>query len=175
MHGYVLEVPDGWVAWFWSSRGLYALSLPMPTPAEAIAAAGGGGRPVDLWPGEGKKDEQALVAALQRYFQGAETGFDAVPLDWTGYSAFTRRVLQTVRRIPRGRTLTYGEVAAAIGEPRAARAVGNALGRNRTPLVVPCHRVIAANGKPGGWSGPPGWKERLLLLEQRVNPQYETS
>lgn len=170
MHGYVLEVQDGWVAWLWSSKGLYSLSLPMPTPAEAVAAAGGGGRLIDPWSGEGKREEQALAVALDRYFNGEKTSFVGVPLDWTGYTPFTRHVLRAVRRIPWGRTLTYGEVAASVGEPKAARAVGNALGRNRTPLVVPCHRVIAADGKPGGWSGPPGWKERLLRLEQRLNP-----
>lgn len=125
---------------------------------------------MDPWSGEGRKEEQALAAALSRYFKGEKPGFAGIPLDWTGYSPFTRCVLRAVRHIPWGRTLTYGEVAARVGNRKAARAVGNALGRNRTPLVVPCHRVTAADGKPGGWSGPPGWKERLLRLEQRVNP-----
>lgn len=169
MHGYVLETPAGWVAWLWSSGGLYSLTLPRPTPAEATAAVGGEGRVMDLWSGEGKREERELATALGRYFEGECLSLTGVPLDWSGYRPFTRRVLQAVRCIPWGRTLTYGEVAAAIGEPKAARAVGNALGRNRTPLVVPCHRVVAANGKPGGWSGPPGWKERLLQLEQRVS------
>jgi methylated-DNA-[protein]-cysteine S-methyltransferase len=80
---------------------------------------------------------------------------------------FQKDVLKACRRIPPGRTLTYGQLAEKLGHPRAARAVGNALARNPVPLVVPCHRVVAGGGKFGGFSAEAGvpLKKRLLALE----------
>lgn len=77
---------------------------------------------------------------------------------------FSGRVLAATAQIPRGQTVTYGEVAAAAGEPNGARAAGNALGSNPIPIVVPCHRVVAANGL-GGFGGGPERKEILLAVE----------
>lgn len=166
MRSYIFETSLGWVAWLWSAKGLYALTLPTATPAEARAALGNGIRLVEVWTSRGaQRGKGALVGALTAYLKGERTSFEAVPVDWSGYTPFVRQVLRAVRHIPWGTTVTYGDVANVIGNQNAARAVGNALGRNRTPLVVPCHRVVSADGKPGGWSGPPGWKERLLRNE----------
>lgn len=86
----------------------------------------------------------------------------AVPLSAT---AFQRAVWDAIKRIPPGRTCSYGELAARIGRPRAARAVGQACGANPWPLLVPCHRVLAADGTVGGFSAGLEWKRRLLQIE----------
>jgi methylated-DNA-[protein]-cysteine S-methyltransferase len=89
-----------------------------------------------------------------------------LPLDLSDRSAFDRRVLLAVRDIPWGRTASYGEVARRVGSPRAARAVGSAVGRNPLSLVIPCHRVIAADGTLGGYGGD-GPAERADALERK--------
>jgi methylated-DNA-[protein]-cysteine S-methyltransferase len=90
----------------------------------------------------------------------------AVPgADLSGLTGFTRRILCAVGRVPRGTVSSYSDVAWAEGAGSAARAVGNAVARNPVPLVIPCHRVVRADGSIGGWSGPAGWKEWLLELE----------
>ena len=87
------------------------------------------------------------------------------PMDLSAGSAFQRRVWEVLRTIPRGQTLTYTEVAAAIGRPKAVRAVGGACGANPIPVLVPCHRVLAAHGGLGGFSGGLEWKRTLLSRE----------
>jgi methylated-DNA-[protein]-cysteine S-methyltransferase len=101
---------------------------------------------------------------LDEYFEGKRTGFD-IPVDWRLHDGFGRRVLKATARIPFGKVLTYADVAAKAGSPRAYRAAGNALGSNRMPIVVPCHRVVATGGKLGGYTGGIERKEYLLGLE----------
>jgi methylated-DNA-[protein]-cysteine S-methyltransferase len=101
---------------------------------------------------------------LDEYFAGRRTDFD-VPIDWRMHAGFGRRVLRATARIPYGRVLTYGEVAAKAGSPRGSRAAGNALGSNRIPIVVPCHRVVRAGGALGGYTGGVDKKKFLLELE----------
>lgn len=101
---------------------------------------------------------------LDEYFEGKRHGFD-IPIDWRLHDGFARRVLRATARIPFGKVLTYGEVAAKAGSPRAYRAAGNALGSNRMPIVVPCHRVVASGGKLGGYTGGIERKQYLLGLE----------
>jgi methylated-DNA-[protein]-cysteine S-methyltransferase len=101
---------------------------------------------------------------LDEYFDNKRTTFD-LPIDWTLYSDFGRRVLQATARVPFGRTATYGEMAAAAGNPKASRAAGRALGANAIPIVVPCHRVIGTSGKLTGYTGGMHRKEALLRLE----------
>lgn len=101
---------------------------------------------------------------LDEYFDGKRTGF-GIPIDWRLHGGFARRVLRATYRIPFGKVLTYGELAAKAGSPRAYRAAGNALGSNRMPIVVPCHRVVARGGKLGGYTGGVARKEYLLELE----------
>ena len=86
------------------------------------------------------------------------------PLDLAG-TKFQKQVWNALRKIPAGRTKSYGEIARAIGRPRAVRAVGGACGANPVPLLVPCHRVLAADKKLGGFSGGLDWKRRLLVRE----------
>ena len=87
------------------------------------------------------------------------------PLDLSVGTAFQREVWQELRRIPRGETRTYGDIAAAMGRPGAASAVGQACGANPVPILVPCHRVLAAQGRLGGFSGGLRWKRLLLERE----------
>jgi methylated-DNA-[protein]-cysteine S-methyltransferase len=101
---------------------------------------------------------------LDEYFNNARTTFD-LPIDWSLYSAFGRRVLQATAAIPFGATATYGDVAAAAGNPKASRAAGRALGANAIPIVVPCHRIIGTSGKLTGYTGGMHRKEALLRLE----------
>ncbi len=99
---------------------------------------------------------------LRAYFQGKLTAFD-LELDITG-TPFQKKVLRQVKRIPFGQVRTYGQIARAIGQPTASRAVGRANSLNRLPLVIPCHRVVAADSL-GGYAGGLRLKERLLQLE----------
>jgi methylated-DNA-[protein]-cysteine S-methyltransferase len=108
-----------------------------------------------------------VIQRLQAALQGAPDTLADVPLDDSGLPVFHRRVYALAQAIPPGQTRSYGELAAALGEPGAARAVGQALGRNPFAPLVPCHRVLAAGHRAGGFSAPGGLdtKLRLLLLE----------
>jgi len=107
----------------------------------------------------------ALAADLRRYLAGDRVDFSKYSVDWAVYTPFESAVLRATRAIPYGETRTYGEIAKEIGRPDAARAVGQALGKNRTCIVVPCHRVVAVNGL-GGFTGGIRWKKELLALEK---------
>lgn len=120
-----------------------------------------------------ERSNGALPAALREakrqlgeYFDGARQDFD-LPLG-AGGTQFQRRVWAELQRIPFGETISYGELAARIGRPSGSRAVGQANGANRLPIVVPCHRVISHDGKLGGYGGGLPTKQRLLDLERRV-------
>ena len=108
---------------------------------------------------------QALIGQLSEYFSGARAEFD-VPLVPKG-TLFQKLVWQELCRIPYGQTRTYGEIAAAIGKPGAARAVGMACNRNPIWLLIPCHRVVGKSGDLTGYAGGLDMKQRLLELEQR--------
>jgi O-6-methylguanine DNA methyltransferase len=87
------------------------------------------------------------------------------PLDLSGGTPFQQNVWRALQKISRGKTRSYGEIARRIGKPRAVRAIGGACGANPIPIFIPCHRVLAANGKPGGFSGGLNWKRELLAHE----------
>src|SRR3954470_10091036 len=107
------------------------------------------------------------IGAIARLFAGAPDDLSGIRLDMTPVAEFDQRVYEVTRAIPPGATLSYGEVAQRLGEPGAAQAVGRALGRNPFPIVVPCHRVVAADGTLRGFSAPGGvaTKRRMLALE----------
>lgn len=102
--------------------------------------------------------------ALKEYFAGKRREFP-IAIDWSRLDGFTRKALQVCARIPYGKTLSYGEVAARAGSPGGARAVGQAMAKNPFPIIVPCHRVLASGGKIGGFSGGLHFKRSLLDLE----------
>jgi methylated-DNA-[protein]-cysteine S-methyltransferase len=111
----------------------------------------------------------ALQRAIERITAllkgGSDDDLSDLELDLSAQPDFHRRVFEIARTIPPGRTLSYGEVAQALGDATLARAVGQALGRNPFPIIVPCHRVLAAGGKAGGFSAPGGVKTKARLLE----------
>jgi methylated-DNA-[protein]-cysteine S-methyltransferase len=100
---------------------------------------------------------------LLEYLAGRRTTFD-LPIDFSIMTDFQRKVLQAALKIPRGQVLTYGEVARKIGRPKSARAVGQALGHNPMPIVIPCHRVLGSDGSLHGYSGGGGLKTKAWLL-----------
>ncbi len=101
---------------------------------------------------------------IQEYFDHRRKEFD-LPLDLEGLPDFRRRVLQETARVPYGTTVTYGELAARIGQPKAARAVGGALARNPLAIVIPCHRVVARDGSMHGFSAAGGIATKITLLQ----------
>jgi methylated-DNA-[protein]-cysteine S-methyltransferase len=108
-----------------------------------------------------------VIARVQPHLRGELQDFRDVRVDLENVQEFARRVLEFTREIPAGKTRTYGEIAKALGRPHAAQAVGQALGSNPVPLIIPCHRVLAAGGKLRGFSAPGGraTKEKLLEIE----------
>jgi methylated-DNA-[protein]-cysteine S-methyltransferase len=106
-----------------------------------------------------------FCARLSVSLQGKPVHFTLDLLDWSVTYPFQRRVLPKEYRIPRGMVCTYGRLAAKLGHPRAARAVGNALARNPFPIIIPCHRTIRSDGSLGGYAGGLEMKRRLLELE----------
>jgi len=117
-----------------------------------------------------RKWNTCLAERLQAYAAGQAESFRDVPLDVAGMSRFQRAVVVQCQRVRWGTTVSYGQLAANAGFPQAARAVGNVMARNRVPLIVPCHRVVATARGLGGYSAPQGiaMKRRLLQLEGAV-------
>ncbi len=101
---------------------------------------------------------------LDEYFDGSRSAFE-LELDLRGAAPFAGQVLAELARVPYGQTTTYGALATKVGAPRAARAVGTVMNRNPIPIVLPCHRVVGANGSLTGYAGGLDVKERLLRLE----------
>ena len=108
---------------------------------------------------------RTAIDAVVRLLSGKAEDFTEFELDTGDLPAFDRAVLEETRRIPCGETRTYGEIASALGSPGAARAVGRALGRNPIPIIIPCHRVLAASGRSGGFSAPGGTSTKLRMLQ----------
>lgn len=139
-----------------------ALSKTMATRSESPKLLGLGA--VDHVPA----GQDELIDRVCRFADGIPTAFGDVSIDSSHLTQFGQSVIAVCRRIPWGETRTYGQLAKEAGRPGAARAVGSVMARNRFPLIVPCHRVVAAGGKLGGFSAPQGvsMKERLLEAEQ---------
>jgi methylated-DNA-[protein]-cysteine S-methyltransferase len=107
---------------------------------------------------------KAVVHQIRDYFAGRRTAFD-VQTDLSHVTPFQRKVLLATAQVPPGRVVSYGDIAKRIGRPRGSRAVGQALGHNPIPIVIPCHRIIATDGKLGGYTGGLRIKKKLLRLE----------
>jgi len=153
----------GWIGLLGSARGLLCTTLPQRTVKEALRKLGDG---VELasWSPHLFAD---LIQRLRAYFAGQQAGFpDELALSRA--TAFRREVWEITRLIPYGENRTCGWVAERIGKPKAARAVGQALSRNPLPIIVPCHRVIASDGKLGGFTGGLAMKRALLALESKA-------
>jgi methylated-DNA-[protein]-cysteine S-methyltransferase len=157
------ETSLGWMAVAWTERGLARFTMGHPSAQAALVAAGG--RAVSS--AEAPQMVCEVVDRLQAYAAGQPVTFDDLKLDLSHLTAFQQRIVQHCRKIPRGKTLSYGELAAKAGSPGAARAVGSVMAKNRFPIVVPCHRVVGSGGGLGGFSAPEGLtlKTRMLQLE----------
>jgi len=143
----------------YSGKGLAGLNFPngraeLPLGSDALQRV----------PNQIRDWHRATETALKSTLAG-RTPKNLPPLDWSAGTEFQKSVWNALRRIPFGKTCSYGEIAKQIGKPRAVRAVGGACGANPIPVLVPCHRVLAANKKLGGFSGGLNWKRALLARE----------
>jgi len=145
----------------YSEKGLTRLNFPAAEPACGTDRTPQRGDPAI--PAKIHRSHRVTAAALKKILAGGSPG-KLPPLDPAG-TEFQRRVWNALRKIPVGKTKSYGEIARAIGRPRAVRAVGGACGANPIPVLVPCHRVLAANGRIGGFSSGLDWKRELLARE----------
>jgi methylated-DNA-[protein]-cysteine S-methyltransferase len=153
----------GWVAVMGSHAGLCRTTLPAPDEASAANAVTRGVSAVRQ-----EMHFTEVKHALIDYFRGERVEF-LFPLDLENCTRFQRSVWEATLKIPYGQLRSYGQIAAEIGQPQAARAVGQALGANRLPIVIPCHRVVRSDGSLGGFSGGLHWKEKLIGLERAVS------
>jgi methylated-DNA-[protein]-cysteine S-methyltransferase len=147
----------------WTARGVVGAQLPEASEYATLA------RLLRRYPGAVESASppaiQAAIDGVVALLSGEASDLQAVELDLREVPAFNASVYAVARGIPPGETLSYGEVAARLGDPGAARAVGQALGANPIPIIVPCHRVLAAGGRAGGFSAPGGVMTKLKLLE----------
>jgi methylated-DNA-[protein]-cysteine S-methyltransferase len=162
----IFETAGGFCGIAWNARGITRFQLPAKSAEAAerllLRRLAGAERSAPA-------DEVAeAIAAVQRYFAGAETDFSGFTLDLGEQEPFFEQIYAAARRVGWGRTTTYGALAKELGAgPEAARDVGQAMATNPIALFIPCHRVLAAGGKVGGFSAPGGAasKIRMLALE----------
>ncbi|TWO70139.1 methylated-DNA--[protein]-cysteine S-methyltransferase [Caenimonas sedimenti] len=147
----------------WGGSKLVGVQLPEADPPATRARMQG--RFPDVPEAAPPSWVQAVIVRVQALLAGAHDDLADVPLDMGGLPAFQQQVYAVARAIPPGEVLTYGEVARRIGDPGAARAVGQALGHNPFAPIVPCHRVLAAGGRSGGFSADGGARTKLRMLE----------
>jgi methylated-DNA-[protein]-cysteine S-methyltransferase len=164
----VFQTKWGWVALCASGRGLRGVLLPVARKADAARwlreAAGDADGPSD--PAAARLIGK-VRKRIEDYFAGRSVSFGDVPLDLSDQPPFRRSALAALAKVGYGRRVTYGELAAAAGNASAARAAGGACARNPMPLVIPCHRVLSAGGRLGGFSAAGGVsvKRRMLAME----------
>lgn len=160
---HLFQTAIGWAGLAWNDAGLIGAHLPEATPAIAHASFR------RRFPGAVEADPTpgiaAVAADIQALMRGEKPTLLGATLDLTRVPDFNARVYAITRAIPPGETLTYGDIAVQLGDKLLAQQVGQALGKNPWPIVVPCHRVTAANGKLGGFSARGGADTKLKLLE----------
>lgn len=155
----LIPTRDGQFVARYSEKGLAKLDFPSREALVAPKYCEDGHIPTKI-----SRWHRATVAALKNVLVG-RLPKKFPPLDLSNGTGFQQSVWRALQKISRGKTRSYGEIARQIGKPRAVRAVGGACGANPIPIFVPCHRVLAANGKPGGFSGGLNWKRNLLARE----------
>ncbi len=168
----VFETALGFVGIAWSGAGLVRLCLfersrsSVERRLDRLGTTAGRRGDAPHW-------VAALIDAIKAYADGEEVDFSGVPVDLSGADGFQQAIYDAARQLGFGETTTYGELARRAGHAGLPRETGQALGANPVPLVIPCHRILAAGGKIGGFSAPGGsaTKERMLALEGvRVGP-----
>lgn len=165
MHYCLFDTAIGAVGVAWSADGITRLQLPeVNRSATQHRLRGHSASTAESQP---PPKIARATEAVQRYMAGERIDFSGIALDLTGVGPFHRSIYETLRRVGWGETTTYGALARQTGDPGASRAVGQAMGRNPIPVIIPCHRVLASGGKPGGFSAFGGTvtKQRLLELE----------
>jgi methylated-DNA-[protein]-cysteine S-methyltransferase len=163
-HYHVFETAGGFCGIAWNSVGITRFQLParsaQATERNLLR------RLHNAEPGTPPPEVAQAVAAVRQYFAGEKVDFSAIAIDLDVKDEFFRRVYALVRRVSWGDTTTYGAVAKELGAgPEAARDVGQAMAKNPVPLIIPCHRVLAAGGKVGGFSAPGGVTSKIRMLE----------
>jgi len=146
----------------WGAGGIVGTWLPGSTPASTRRTLMR--RHPDAEEATPPPSVAQAIDGMTRLLSGDDVDLDDVALDMSGVPEFQQAVYAVARSLPRGVTMTYGEIAAKVGAPGAAQAVGQAMGHNPFPIVVPCHRVVAAGGANGGFSAPGGVDTKLRLL-----------
>jgi methylated-DNA-[protein]-cysteine S-methyltransferase len=162
----IFETAHGFCGVAWSDKGVTRFQLPTKSAeaTERILRRRG----PEAEPGEPPPEVAETIVAVKRYFDGEAVDFSNVTLDLGGQDQFFADIYRAARRVGWGRTTTYGALAKEVGAgPQAARDVGEAMSKNPVALIIPCHRVLAAGGKLGGFSAPGGSaaKARMLALE----------
>ncbi len=163
-HYVLFDTAIGDIGIAWSGQGVTRLALPHPNRAlTERRVRGASARPAT----EMSSHIAALIAAVRGAMRGERTDFDSVAVDLAGVDPFRRSVYEAARTVGFGETLTYGELAKRAGCEGEAQAVGQALAKNPVPIIIPCHRILAAGRRLGGFSAPGGrfTKDRLLALE----------
>jgi len=169
----LFDTPIGQCGLAWSERGICAVQLPEAAATKTRA------RLLQRMPGAQSAPPppqvRRAISAIVRLLKGEAGELGQLAIDYRGASEFHRRVCEAARTIPAGETRSYGELAAQLGKPGAARAIGGVMARNRLPIIVPCHRVMAAGGKPGGFSAHGGvdTKLRMLRMEAAISARSE--
>ena len=161
----IFHSPWGWMGIAESSKGIQAIVLPKRSKraVESDLRAQSDG-PLQQAESVGL---EAARRQLLDYFAGKRNTFD-VPLDLSQGTSFQRQVWRTLQRVPYGKLRSYQWIAARVGGPQYARAVGNAVGANPLPIVIPCHRIVAHDASLGGFSGGLSMKRKLLSLEDTL-------
>ncbi|SHH04919.1 methylated-DNA-[protein]-cysteine S-methyltransferase [Kaistia soli DSM 19436] len=158
----LFETAIGRSAIVWGNSGIRRTLLPETDEGETRRLVG------KLFPDAAERSPAAEIAAtiegIQALLDGAREHLREAPLDMTGIEPFPKRVYEALRHIGPGETITYGALAKQVGSEGEARAIGAVLGRNPFPIIVPCHRVLAAGGKAGGFSAPGGVATKLVML-----------
>jgi methylated-DNA-[protein]-cysteine S-methyltransferase len=165
MHRYLIfETAYGFCGIAWNDAGITRFQL--PTRSRDAAERALLRRVPGAEPGTPTPRVVKAVDAVKCYFQGEETDFSGVALDLSDQDAFFKQIYAAARQIGWGRTTTYGALAKKLGAgPEAARDVGQAMAKNPVALIIPCHRVLAAGGKVGGFSAPGGAAAKIRMLE----------
>lgn len=159
----VFETEIGWAGIAWADEGLIGAHL--PERDAAVVRKSFARRFPGVVEAEPSPDLLGVIDAIKALMRGEKADLSGAPLDLARVPEFNAKVYEIARKIPAGETLTYGQIALKLGDKLLAQQVGAALGKNPWPIVVPCHRVTAANGKLGGFTARGGSDTKLRLLE----------
>lgn len=168
----LFDTAIGTCAIAWSPAGVLRFALPEPDPDATRTYILRRHRTYEIQEAEPTPDMAAIIEKIRAHLIGELDDLSEIPLDIATLNDFDRAVYAITRAIAPGHTLTYGTVANRIGAPGGAQAVGQSLGRNPIPLIVPCHRVLAADNALTGFSAPGGLTTKQRLLEIERTPGF---